>query len=100
MSKSDFHKKGKVNILWLSAVMLFFLVAQEAVSCHVENRVNGQRSYTLQGLYMFIRGCSWKVLQQLLPKLLSSTTAVGWDSAIAEKGNVGKRQKGSEESGN
>lgn len=99
MSKPDFHKKGKVNTLWLWAVTLSFATAQEAVSCRAESGVNGQWSNALQGLYTFIRHCSWKVLQLLLLKLLSRTTAVAWDSAVAEKGDVGKRWNGSEESG-
>lgn len=53
----------------------------------------------MQGVYTFIRHRSWKVLQLPLLRLLSKTTAVGWDSAVAEKGDVGKRWNGSEESG-
>lgn len=91
-------RKSKVNC-GFQKLWPFFPLAQEAVSCHAESRVNGYWSNTFQGLCMFIRGWSWEALQQPLPKPLSNTKTGGWDSAIAEKDNVGKRQNRSKASG-
>lgn len=64
----------------------------EAVSCHVQSRVNRRYSNALQGLYVFIKGCSREVFQQPRPKPLLSIETMGWNSVILGKTEIGKRE--------